>query len=581
MPKITQYNAPNLSPQAVGTPGTSKVGEIIGNTISSLGEMIAKREEASNKLSASQRFGDFQFEYGAKKIAMQQEYADRPLEYPAAVRKLATDMSSEFGKSLNGRAYQHFKGLTGAAVAQDSEALSTWAFRRDNEIQVGKITGIKQNIALRATTVNSADGLRTILSDFGKASIEATQMIDADSDTKITEKYVDLAKKNAMFSQIYARPMQVYRDLEGGAYKGLLSPEEISDFTAKARNAIYNRAEDDNYRTMYQAQGKLLDFQKGLDEGSITITDLITEREAAWANKDQKDINGKPIVPVDYVSGLDNLINTVMYSKMRLPMNKDAAKNALDKFDADWDHYLRTRKAGDPIEIDGDKELTLVANLLDLYHKGTIMKPDLDDKMSVMRSKLAFKKGYAPKTKTFDDVVDQAGTVSNFWWRKPGNDVYSLGYQEIKTFVDKSYVDPDVRRTMKAQMLAQYHQVIENTPEEEWKNLKTENERMTYARKRVLGVTGPKGEQIPGVAQQNMKYTDPVSKRQIAVGESISQNGATKVLSGFDSNTGRPIWVLALGTEGKQVNIRGRVYKVTGIREDGKFLLKEVKDGRK
>lgn len=581
--RITQYDRKSLSPQAVGVPGESRAGEIIGRGVSALGAALTQREEASDKLSASQRFGDFQFEYGAKKIAMQQEYADRPLEYPAAVKKVAEDMTTEFGKSLNGRSFQHFKQLTGSAIAQDSEALATWSYRRDNEIQVGKITDIKQNIALRAATVTGADGLRTILSDFSKASVEATQMIDADSDAKLTEKYVDLAKKNAMFSQIYARPMQVYRDLEGGVYKGLLTPEEISDFTAKARNAIYNRAEDDNYRTMYMAQGKLLDFQKGLDDGSVTITDLIVEREAAWANKDQKDVNGKPVVPVDYVSGLDNLINTVMYSKMRLPMNKDAAKIVLDKFDTDWDTYLLAKKDRNeqPNEKDIAKELSLYANLLSLYQSGTIMKSDFDEKSTIMRTKLALKKGQVPRVKSFDDVIEQAGTVPNLWWRKPGNDVVSLGYSMIKDFVDRGYSDPDVRRTLKAQMLAQYHQVIENTPEEEWKNLKTENERMAYARKRVLGVTGPKGEQIPGVAQQNMKYIDPVSKRQIAVGESVSQNGATKILSGFDSNTGRPIWGLAPGTEGKQVNIWGRVYKVTGIREDGEFLLKEVKDGRK
>lgn len=580
--KITQYDVGSFSPSAVGVPGQDRSGQIIGAGIESIGKALAAREDTSNTLSAMDKFGGFELQYAQQKMDLQAKYRENPAGYATAVKDMSDKLVDGMSKGMPGGVFAKFKNLTTNAVAQDMDNNVKWAFNRDNEIQVGKITSIKQNIALKASTVSSAEGLAGVLADFTAVSPEARKFITADADEKLTKTYADLAKKNAMYAQIYARPMGVYRDLEGGAYKGILTPEEISEYTGKARTALYNRAEDEQYRTMFMAQGKLLDMQDGIDSGSVTISDLVNEREAAYANKDKKDINGKPIISPDYIKGLDNLMDTVMYSRLRLPANKETQKEVLKKFDTDWDAYLQEKKTSGkgPSEEDISKELGMYASLSSLYRDGTITKADFDEKTSIMRTKLALRQGQIPKVKSFNEVVDQAGTVPNFWWRKPGNDVVSLGYQLIKDHVDKAYSEStnDERQNLKAQMLSQYHQNVQSTPEEMMKGLKTENERKNFAQRLIFGGVNTKGERTPGVAVANSSYYDPSTARQYRPGDAMTRFGASKIFKGMNPDTGRPIWEIDPSSIDKTITIGNRNFKVKGLRHNGDFDLKEIKN---
>ena len=579
MTKITQYKVDSFSPTAVGVPGEDKSGQIISAGVESVGKALAAREDTSNTLSAMDKFGSYQLQYEQNKLSLQSQFKDNPAGYAIAVKNMGDKLSGDVGKDMPGVAYQKFKSLTNSAVAQDIDNNVRWAFNRDSEIQLGKITSIKQNIALKAAIVASPEGLAEIMDDFNVVSAEARKFITAEADDKLTKTYKELAVKNAMYAQIYARPMGVYRDLEGGAYKNILTPEEITDFTSKARSALYNRAEDEQYRTMFMAQGKLLDFQDGIDKGTVSITDLINEREAANANKNQKDITGKPIINPEYIKGLDNLIDTVTYSRLRLPANKEAQKTALKNFDMKWEGYLQEKKEANqgPNEQDIGKELDMYSTLTGMYKDGTITKSDFDEKTAIMRTKLALRQGQVPRVKSFSDVVDQAGTVPTFWWRKPGNDVVSLGYQMIKDHVDNAYAanPTDERRDMKAQMLGQYHQIIQNQPDDVIKSLKSENEKKAWAHKLIFGGINAKGEQNPGIALANSSYKEPVSTTTYLPGDAVTKFGATKIFKGMNSSTGRPIWTLPPETVDKVVIINGRKFRVKGLTPNGDFALKE------
>jgi hypothetical protein len=542
MPKITQYNAPNLSPQAVGTPGTSRVGEIIGNTISSLGEMISKREEASNKLSAYQRFGDFQFEYGAKKIAMQQEYADKPLEYPAAVRKLATDMSSEFGKSLNGRAYQHFKGLTDAAVAQDSEALSTWAFHRDNEIQVGKFTDIQNSTAIRATTATGADGLRKIKNDLIQGQTVAGDMVSRGFSQKVTDDAWKSAQKYALDAQLVARPNSLKADLDGGAYNGLIDAELIKKYSDGARNAIINRVFDDQYRTLFMAKGKVGDFISGLDSGQTTLVDLIAEREAIFANRKKLTTPESQATNQAYLENLDALIAGQTQATAKTPLGAEQRKSVLEDFDRKWDGYLISKSAENkrPDISDMNKELELYRDLQQAYNSGIIDRNSFQDKVAIMTTKHNISKKAIAGAMPFDQAIDKAGAVSGWWLWTKGNDVVSAGYRMIKAHVDSTFPEllPEERRDIKAQMLSQYHQRVLATPPDILKGLTTQDQWENFARPIIQGGVNGKGETIPGLAQANTFYRDTTG--QYSIGDVKKENGYAKRLVGVEK--GVPKW---------------------------------------
>lgn len=541
--KITPYTTNKLSPQAVGVPGEDRSGEIIGRGVSAIGAALAQREAVSDRLSASQRFGDFQFEYGAKKIAMQQEYTDRPLEYPAAVKKLGDEMTTEFGKSLNGQAFQHFKTLAGSAIAQDSEALTTWSFRRDNEIQVGKITDIKQNIALRAATVSGPEGLRTVLNDFTKASTEAIGMIDEASDTKLTEQYKKLAVNYALDAQLMSRPNSLKAELDAGAYNGLLTPDTIKEYSDKSRNAIINRVFDDQYRTLFMAKGKVGDFITGLDNGSTTLVDLIAEREAIFANRKKMLTPEQQATNSAYLENLDALIAGQTQAVAKTPLGIEQKKTVLADFDRKWDAYLTSKAAENkrPDISDLNKELELYRDLQTAYNSGVIDRNSFLDKVSIMTTKHSLSKKAIAGAMPFDQAIDKAGAVTGWWFWTKGNDVVNAGYRMIKEQVDRAYPEllAEERRDLKAQMLSQFHQKVLATPKEVLDSLKTQNQWEQFASGIVKGHTNEKGETVPGVIQSNMFYMDQTGRYGIG-SIKTDTGGYKKRLVGLEN--GVPKW---------------------------------------
>jgi len=581
--KITPYDPGNFSPSAVGVPGEDRSGQILAQGVNAIGAAIAKREDTTSTLEAMDQFGSFDLAYQQQKLDLQKQFKDEPAKYSTAVKEGSQKLVDQFSQGMSGDAAKKFRQMASSSLAQDAGNLAKWAFQRDNEIQVGRISSIKQNLAIKASTINSADGLRGLRQDFFDASIEATKLIDKESDTKLTQTYWELAKKQAMAAQVFSSPMKVMRDLEGGAYDDVLDADERLTWKGKARDAIYNRAEDDQFRTMFMAQGKLLDFQNGIEDGTVSIADLITERDAMAANKNKVDALGKPVIDPHYIKGLDNLIDIVMYANQRLPANKEARKEALVKFDTEWEGYLTEKKqiSQGPSEKDVAKELELYANLSSLYQTGVITKSDFDQKTAIMRTKLALRQGQVPRVKSFSEVVDQAGTVPNFWWRKPGNDVVSLGYQMIKDYVDKAYPELDTagRQDLKAQMLSSYHQKIQKVPEEQMKGLTTETDRRNFARQFIVGMPNTEGRATGGVLASNVSYTDTNIQRTFQVGDTFTKNGATKVFVGKDLETGKPMWKLAPDSLDKIVTIKNRKFRVAGLNANGDFMLKEVKDG--
>ena len=528
--RITQYDAGNLSPQAVGVPGENHSGEIIGKGITSIGVALAQREAVSDKLSATKTFGDFQFEYGAKKIAMQKEYADKPAEYPGAVKKMADDLTTQYGKGLNGPAFQSFKQLTGNAVGQDSEALATWSFRRDNEIQVGKVTDIKQGIALRAATVSGPDGLKTIFQDFSNASADATKLIDVKSDEQLTEKYKKMAINFALDAQLMSRPNTLKADLDGGAYNGVITPDLVKEYSDKARNAIINKVFDDQYKTLFQAKGKVGEYIKGLDDGSTSLIDLIAEREAIFANRKKMTTPESQATNTAYLENLDALIAGQTQATAKTPLGAEQRKAVLADFDQKWESYLTAKAtaAKRPDISDMNKELELYKNLQDAYNSGTIDRNAFMDKVSIMTTKHTLSKNAIAGAMPFDQAIDKAGAVSGMWWWTKGNDVVSAGYRMIKSHVDQTYPEllPEERRDIKAQMLSQYHQKVLATPPDVLKNLKTQDQWERFAGSIINGHTDEKGATVPGIAQANTFYRDQTG--QYGLGDVKTDNGGYK-----------------------------------------------------
>lgn len=574
--KITPYNLDSFSPAATGVPGQNKSGQIIGQGLQDLGKALQQRQDTSDTLGAMAKFGDFQLDYANKKLELQKTYRDKPGDYPAAVKVEFDKLADQYSKDMPNGVRQKFRQLTASTSAQDSDNLVTWAAGRDNEIQVGNIITVKQNLALEGQTVTSVEGLRGVLAKFDAASGVAQKFISAKSDEELTGRYKKLTVENAMASQIYAQPAKVFRDLEGGAYKGVLSPDEITDYSSKARTAIHNRAEDDFYRSMYAAQGEIYDLQQSVDQGAITPAELITRRQAAEANKNQVDANGNRVFPESYLRALDNLIAQVLHTGMTLPPEQaEQRKGVLANFDATWDKYLMEKKTEgkQPNAEDVVFELGVYADLSDLYNKGLIDKTDFDAKVNVMQTRLSLRVGKTPVVKSFSQALEEAG--KDRWFRESSNDVFVYGYRYIKEHIDRAYasLDPTSKQELKAQMLAQYTQQVQNLPEGQLKGLKTAVAKRAFAHDLVIGKGQVDGKAIPGVLPKFTVYHDPVSQRVLFVGDKIIQGGATKIFAGVNPESGQPVWRYEPG----QIitNSRGQRAKVLA---DGTFEV--IDNGR-
>ena len=594
--KIDQYEVGSFSPSAVGTPGQDKSGQILATGVEAISKALMVREDTSNTLSAMNKFGEFQLQHEQNKLKLQQQYQADPTEYATAVKTMSDKLSDDMSKGMPSGVFQKFKNLTTSATAQDADNNVKWAFARDNEIQIGKITSIKQNIALKASTATSAEGLANIIGrmdpvtggytggDFAAVSAEATKFITPEADKKLTDEHRKLAIEFNLDAQLMSRPLSLKADLEGGAYKGVINPDIIKSYSDKARNALINRAIDDQYRTLFLAQGKILDFKNGLDDGSKTIVDVIAEREAANANRGKKDINGDPVVSPGYIQNLDTLIAGATQSTLRTPKGKEANKAALDTFDRQWEGYLLGKKDAHetPSPKDLEKELEVFASLRQNYLSGAISKNQYDEKFNLMETRHKLDKKNIAGATPFNQAIDQAGVVESWWGmvHGPGKDVVSQGYQMIKDHVDKAYPElPETdRRDLKAQMLSQYHQAIKATPEDFLNAPKTDNERRAFAQRLVYGGVNAKGEQMPGIIRANSSFSDGVSAKRFQVGETVPEMGVPRVYLGNDPSTGKPKFELAPGILNSIQTIRGHKIKITGLDSEGHILKTDVKN---
>lgn len=584
--QITPFIAGKFAAQAVGVTNPDQAGQILAEGVRNIGRAIALREDVTTSMEATARFGEFQLDYETAKRRLYDQFKDNPLEYPQAVKGMSEKLIDKYSVGMPDKLNQKFRRISTASVASDSGATVKTAFNRDNEIQVENILTSYQNIALRGPMTESPEQFADTLDGFDFVSSIARKLIDPKADAELKARYKKTFIKNAMMSQINSSPAKVLRELTGGAYKGVLSPDDVSIYSTKARTAVHNRAEDDLFRSLYLAQGRLLDLTQQIDNRQISISELITEREAAWANRNQKDVNGRNIISPSYIKGLDNLIDQVTFSRLTVKQNVEARKASLKKFDRGWEEYLTEKKQEGEVanEEDIDRQIGIYTELSDLFHQGTITKADFDEKVSIMRTKLSLKKGGVTRIKSFTEVIDQAGTVQWGWWRREGGDVVSLGYQMIKEYVDKAYStssEEDIR-DLKTRMLSQYHQAIQNTPEETFSDLTTKAERSAFAKDLVFGKATESGTRSPGVVSRNMSFLDAKTNRRLYAGDTLSQFGVEKMFVGLNPETGRAIWKLPPESRDKVIKLpNGRVYTVVDIDSiSGEFQLRPVQDAR-
>jgi hypothetical protein len=546
--KITEYQQGAFSKQAVGTPGVDKSGAIIGQGIESIGDALIKRQEASDNLTAMDRFGEYEFQNTQKKFELQKQYQNDPMKYATVAKEESLKLADEFTKGMSGGAARRFKQLSAGSIAQDMEGNAKWAFARDNEIQVGKITSIKQNIALKASAVASPQDLLAIKGDFAAVSPEAQKFISKEEDDKLTKSHWELAKKYAIDAQLRNRPNQFKAELDAkdSPWKDLLDSTEIKVASDQARNAIQNRKIDDIYSSLSSAEGETLDLVKRIDDRSVNLVDLIAKREATAANLGKANTPEVREIMQKHVAILDALLASQTRSMERTDIGKEAKKATLDKFDRDWESFWTEKRdvGKKPDVADLTKELDLHRSLINARNTGAISPNDYNEKFAMLTSKKQLEKKDVGGALPFDQAIEQAGAMPAWYEFWKGKDVLSMGYQEIKSRVDQQYPElaPEERVKVKAELFSQYHQRVKDIPPEQLVGAQNEMQRKAFVRSILLGGTNSAGKEVPGILQRSAFFQDQFTKNQYWVGDSRKDPfGNETVFRGKDSS-GQPLW---------------------------------------
>jgi hypothetical protein len=562
--KITEYEQGGFSRQAVGTPGMDQSGAIIGEGIASLGDALIKRQEASDNLTAMDKFGEFEFQNAQKKFDLQRKYQNDPEKYVTAAREESMKLADEFSKGMSGGASRKFRELSTRSIAQDMESNARWAFARDNEIQVGKIDSTTSDIVIKAAMAASPEDLLSIKADFAAVRPDAEKFITSESYDKIEKDKWAAAKKMSMSAQMMNSPNKLKADLVNHAYDGILDADEIKMYSDQAQNAINNRELADLYRTSHLAEGKIYDFMQKLDDGSMNIVDLIAERESVYNNLGKAKSPEAKATSLAYLGAVDALIATKTLRVQKTPEGKAKKEEALRVFDQGWDKYLIEKATGRirPSADDLTQELKLLEGLLTAYNNGYIDRNDLYDRMSVMSTKYERSRSDIGKAMPFEKAINEAGAITGFYGFRKGTDVISVGYRKIKEQIDREYPEllPEERTMMKAQALIQFNQMVKDTPKDQLDAQTTGEQRDQFVRRALLGGVNSAGDPVKGLLQRMAVTKDLATGKTYKVGDIIKdQYGNEKFFSGKQSD-GTAIWKYFPGTTIKGSD--GASYKV-------------------
>lgn len=568
--RITEYRQGSFSPQAVGTPGMDRSGQILGQGIEAFGEALAKREEATDSVAAVNQYGNFQLQYAQKKIDLQKQYQNDPMKFVQAAKELGDKLADEYGKGLSGGAAAKFKRLALGHSAQDIESNANWAFRRDSEIQVGKIQSAYQNQEFSASLVSSPDDLRKLKQGYSDLSREGQfdRLITSESNKKLQDESWGRAKNQALNAMLANQPNQLKAALDSGAYKGVLDPDEIESFSTKARIAIEGRRWDDIYATLYAGEDKTLAWMKNLDNRTADISDLVRERDSINMKIRQGNDQQVNAVLQAYSNNLDALVSMQTRSIQRTELGKEQAKTVLGDFKRSWDAYL-SKKSTDrkqPSIDDLTEQLRLSEKLWKAYGQGLINRNDLFDHLSILSTKNEISKNALGGAMPFNEAIQQVGAATGFWPFRNGRDAVSVGYRKIRENIDAQYpeLSEEERLGLKTQMMVQYNQQLSALSPEQLKAMKTDPQIDRVARQLILGGVNAAGEMVPGIAQSMVFFRDRFRQIDYKIGDSKQDSlGNVRIFKGKKPD-GAPIWSFRPGD-----TITGPGGKKAKVREDG------------
>ena len=358
MGKIPEYQRSKFASTFVGAPQLDTSGvqavEGINKAVAPITD-IAATEMHNNEVAridqqANNALVHYALAYQQRVKDMEQEYADNPGEFPAAVSELGETLQNEYAQAIpDARIRTRFSGAAVGVVKQTSMASLSWVAAKEEENAIIAWSDSLDVASQTAGTQSSEQGFRNSLGSIATIA-RSNPLISPDTQIKNMDAATKMAKQNYFRSQAidnsvnFERDMNLgkydvveYTDESGKKYSMTTNRQEKEEYMKLAQDAQAQKRNREQHRQLIMSEGETRDITVNFMDGKSGLAEVIAHQDKVNndpnSTKEMKDnaneaakfartVNRKEGVPdpfklVEVYSEANNLVAAIKKKKKK------------------------------------------------------------------------------------------------------------------------------------------------------------------------------------------------------------------------------------------------------------------------
>jgi len=242
MGKINEYQRKNLASQAVGVAPADRSGEMIGKTISNIGQAVAKREaelDIYDDVQANTTIMQFGLAFQQMGAQAQREMAANPGKYPERIFTGGQALVNEYANSIQDEGVRT-KFLQGANTVLKSSVIQAgeWSLAKKKD---NATIAAQDAMRIGAIQIGASKNKEELIQNIETTKIMAKDEIPDDvlgaHDKEIfIDKNMPAEIETYFFGQVASDPEGLIKDLDAGEY------DKIEYFTSQMGDKFRNMA---------------------------------------------------------------------------------------------------------------------------------------------------------------------------------------------------------------------------------------------------------------------------------------------------------------------------------------------------
>lgn len=281
---------------AVGTPGVSRSGEILGSAVVSAGQILLQFQARQKRIDDSLEVLDMMNHYESTMLDEMDTIKSVNLNKPegaikdyAKVSKIVAT-SPQFVTGDNRELGLAFRQMTNSVDRNNINNLATWTVRQKNRVTAEKLQNtVLSSADVIGTKVKQGEGIGALLGEINKFKVaqdvagesEFQQMLNS---VKLSNPSVDISKIKTGISetlvtkyvntQIATNPSLLLGELFDGKFDDIMNQEDITALKKESTNAMTSQSKERFTGAMLTATNQLSAEINSWFDRSVTSPDL-------------------------------------------------------------------------------------------------------------------------------------------------------------------------------------------------------------------------------------------------------------------------------------------------------------------